>query len=89
MLIKDPLITTDNNDLERRIIEGIINLRSRLLRVGSLPNYESAVGANKPDNIDPSQPKRLALDGFCSKTKIRIVKLAKVYAFDSLMCLGL
>ena len=55
-----------------------INLESRLLRVGALPNYESVVQANKPDWIDPNQSYRLFLSGLNPKNKMTIVKLAKV-----------
>ena len=55
-----------------------INLQRRLFRVASLPNYESVVEANKPDKIDPSESYRFVLSGLYPKTKMTIVKLAKV-----------
>ena len=71
------MITNDKN-LEKRRLEMRINLESRLLRVGELPNYESVVQANHPDIIDPNKSYRLVLEGLNSKSKMTIVKLAKV-----------
>ena len=71
------MITNDNN-WEKRCLEMRINLESRLLRVGALPNYESVVQVNNPDRIDPNKSYRLVLYGLYSKTKMTIVKLAKV-----------
>ena len=55
-----------------------INLQRRLLRVGSLPNYESVVEANNPDKMNPSESYRLALAGLFPNTKMTIMKLVKV-----------
>ena len=60
--MKGPPITTTTN-YKKRNLEVRINLQRRLLRVGSLPNYESE--ANYPDKIDPSQSYRFALCGLC------------------------
>ena len=54
-VIKGPPITTKNSILERRILEVRVNLQKRFLRVGSLPNYESVVEVNDPEEINPSE----------------------------------
>ena len=77
-LVKGPPMITADKNLEKRSLEMRINLQSRLLRVSSLPNYESVVQANKPDWIDPNKSYRLLLSCLLSKNKMTIVKLAKV-----------
>ena len=75
--MKGPPIRNDTK-YERRSLEVRINLQRKLLRVASLPNYESVVEANNPDNINPSESYRFALSGLNENTKMTIVKLAKV-----------
>jgi len=58
--MKGPPIRNDKK-YERRSLEVRINLQRKLLRVASLPNYESVVEANKPDRINPSESYRFAL----------------------------
>ena len=75
-LIKGLKITTDIN-WESRNLEVRINLQRRLLRVGSLPNYESVVEAKDPYEINPSESYRFALYGLKKNTKMKILKLVK------------
>ena len=69
----------------RRSLEVRINLQRRLFRVALLPNYESVVEVNDHGEINPSESYRLALAGLNPNTKMTIVKLAKVSAFDNQM----
>jgi len=38
-----------------------INISKKILRIGSLPNYESVVQADNPNKIDPATPYRFFL----------------------------
>ena len=84
-MIKGKSILTDDNSLETRSLEVRINIQRRILRVGSLPNYESVVQADNPNKIDPATPYRFFLLGLNSKTKMTITRLEKVIEFNSLM----
>jgi len=62
-----------------------INIQRRILKVGSLPNYDSVVQINKPERINPATPYRFYLYGLNKETKIIITKLETVSQFDNLM----
>ena len=62
-----------------------INIQRQILRVGTLPNYESIVQIDNPKDIDPNTPYRFYLEGLNSKTKITIAKLETVSEFNNLM----
>jgi len=53
-----------------------INIQRRILKVGSLPNYDSVVQVDNPDEmINPATPYRFFLIGLNKETKITITKL--------------
>jgi len=85
ILIKEKSILTNDNSLETRNLETRINLSRRILRVGSLPNYESVVQADNPNQINPAAPYRVFVSGLNSKTKMTITRLEKVIEFNTLM----
>jgi len=62
-----------------------INIQRGILKVGSLPNYESVVQVKNPEWINPATPYRFYLWGLNKQTKITITKLKTVYEFDNLM----
>jgi len=62
-----------------------INIHKRILKVGSLPNYDSVVQINDPELIKPGTPYRFYLFGLNKQTKITITKLETVSEFDNLM----
>jgi len=62
-----------------------INLQKRILKVSSLPNYDSVVQIDDPELINPATPYRLYLWGLNKQTKITITKLETVSEFDNQM----
>jgi len=53
-----------------------INIQRRILKIGSLPNYDSVVQLDKPnEKINPATPYRFYLGGLNKQTKIIITKL--------------
>jgi len=62
-----------------------INIQRRILKVGSLPNYDSVVEADEPERINPTTPYRFILEGLDQGTMISITKLVKVIEFDDNM----
>jgi len=79
-----PILTEDNN-LETKTLEVRINIEKKIIKVGELPDYESAVEADNPESIDSATPYRFYLSGLNSKTKISITKLSIVEEFDDNM----
>jgi len=74
--IKGESIKINENSLEKRSLEMRINIQRRILKVGSLPNYDSVVQVSKPNQkINPATPYRFFLAGLSGKTKITIAKL--------------
>jgi len=43
-----------------------INIQSRIVKVSSLPNYDSVVQADMPERINPGTPYRFYLGGLNS-----------------------
>ena len=84
-LIKGKSIYSNDCSLETRSLEIRINIEERILRVGSLPNYESVVEADNPNKINPFTPYKFFLYGLQSKAKMTITRLEKVSEFNSLM----
>jgi len=62
-----------------------INIEKKILRVGSLPNYESVVRIEDPNQIKPVTPYRFFLWGLSNQTRMVISKLETVNQFDNLM----
>ena len=62
-----------------------INIKREILRVGSLPNYESVVQIDNPRKILSATLYRFYLYGLNKNSKITITKLETVSQFDSLM----
>jgi len=62
-----------------------ISIERRILKVGSLPNYDSAVQLNDLELINPATPYRFYLWGLNKETKMTITKLQTVNEFDNLM----
>jgi len=62
-----------------------INIERYILKVGSLPNYESVVQIDHPEKIEHATPYRFFLYGLDSQTKMTITKLETVNQFDNLM----
>jgi len=52
-----------------------INIQRRILKVGSLPNYDSVVQADNPEWINPTTPYKFHLFGLNKESKITITKL--------------
>ena len=78
-------ILNEDNSIETKILEVRINIEKKILKVGLLPDYESAVEADNPELIDSATPYRFFLSGLNSKTKISITKLNIVGEFDKNM----
>jgi len=83
-LVKGPPIV-NGNPYERRSLECRINVARRFFRVGTLPDYASVVEVENPNKINPAGSYRFILAGLNPKTKMTILKLQKVKAFDDLM----
>ena len=63
-----------------------IDIQRRILKVGSLPNYDSIVQVDKPNQkINPATPYRFHLVGLNKQTKMTITKLQTVSEFDNKM----
>ena len=53
-----------------------IDINRRILKVGSLPNYDSVAELDNPNRkIDPATPYRFYLGGLNKQTKFTITKL--------------
>jgi len=53
-----------------------INIQKRILKLGSLPNYDSVVQVDNPNEwINPATPYRFYLAGLNKETKMTITKL--------------
>ena len=59
-----------------------IHLNEKLLRVGSLPNYESVVEIDNPNLINPATPYRVFIYLSNPLNKVSITKLYTVREFD-------
>lgn len=77
-LVKGKSILIDDKSLVNRSLEVRINIQRRILRVGSLPNYDSVVQADQPERIDPETPYRFFLGGLNKGNKMTIMKLETV-----------
>jgi len=84
-LVKGKDILNYDWSLRSRSLEMRINVSCRMFRVGSLPNYDSVVQADKPETIYPATPFRFFLEGLNSKNKMTITKLETVNEFDNSM----
>lgn len=84
-LVKGEEIFSADNLLETRSLEIHINIARKILKVGSLPNYESVVRVKNPNKIDSAINYRFFLLGLRSKTKITITRLEKVFEFNTLI----
>ena len=84
-VLKGKDMRTDDNSLERRSLEMRINIEREILRVGSLPNYDSVVQLESKYKIEPATPFRFFLNGLNRQTKMVITKLETVSQFDNLM----
>lgn len=84
-LVKGKAFRTDANSLDKKSLEMRINIEKKILRVGSLPNYESVVKIDDPKEIEPTTPYRFFLLGLNKQTKMTITKLETVSQFDNLM----
>lgn len=63
-----------------------IDIQRRILKVGSLPNYDSVAQVDKPnEKINPATPYRFYLGGLNKQTKMTITKLQTVSEFDNKM----
>jgi len=62
-----------------------ININKRILKVGSLPDYESIVQIDDPNQIRFDTPYRLFVRGLNSRNRIIISRLEIVSKFDGLM----
>lgn len=74
-MIKGKPILTDDKSLVNRSLEVRISIERRILRVGSLPSYDSIVQADQPESIDTATPYRFFLGGLNKGTKMTIMKL--------------
>ena len=82
--IKGESIRTKDNSLEKRSLEMRIDIQRRILKVGSLPNYDSVAQVDKPnEKINPATPYRFCLAGLNKQTKMTITKLQTVSDFDN------
>ena len=82
--IKGESIRTKDYSLEKRCLEMRIDIQRRILKVGSLPNYDSVAQVDKPNEwINPATPYRFYLGGLRKQTKITITKLQTVSDFDN------
>ena len=59
--IKGQSIRTNDDSLEKRSLEMRISIQRRILKVGSLPNYDSVVQVDNPEWINPATPYRFYL----------------------------
>jgi len=84
-LVKGKDILNYNWSLGIRSLEIRININKKMVRVGSLPNYDSVVKADEPVNINPAIPFRFFLQGLNPKSKITITKFRVVNEFDNSM----
>jgi len=75
----------NDDSLERRSLEMRINIERKILRVGSLPNYESVVEVGDPKMIEPATPYRFFLIGLNSLSKMTITMLETVREFNNSM----
>ena len=73
-VFKGKTIRTDDYSLERRSLEMRINIERQILRVGSLPNYDSVVQIDDPKQIEPATPYRFFLWGLREKTNKMVIK---------------
>jgi len=62
-----------------------INIERKILRVGSLPNYESVIQLDRDYKIEPATPYRFFLWGLNKQTKMVITKLETASQFNDLM----
>lgn len=84
-MLKGKAILTADFQLEKRKLEIRINIQKNVLRVGSLPDYESVVTVDNPDKIDKATSYRFFFSGLNPKTKMILTKLEEVSEFDSMM----
>jgi len=84
-LVKGKDILNYDWSLGNRSLEIRININKKMVRVGSLPNYDSVVKADEPVSIDPFTPFRFFLQGLNPKTRITITKFRVVNEFDNSM----
>lgn len=77
-MVKGMPILTDINEktFVSRRLEVRINIQRRMIRVGSLPDYESVVQVNSPVTINPDIfSYRFFLSGLTGGSKMTIEKL--------------
>jgi len=83
--IKGQSIKNNDNSYEERSLEMRISIQRRILKIGSLPNYDSVVQVDNPEWINSGIPYRFYLWGLSKNTKITITKVKTVSQFDNLM----
>lgn len=60
-LVRGEPILNNKYTLKSRTLEMRINIQNKLLKVSSLPNYDSVVKVDKPEAINPTIPYRIFL----------------------------
>jgi len=83
-LVRGRPIINDDSFLERNL-EMRINIQRRILKVGSLPGYDSVVTVDEPEKIDPTISYRFFVNGLNPNNKMTITKLEKVGEFNDAM----
>ena len=71
--------------MQKRSLEVKIHLQERLMRVSTLPNYESVVELDHQNLIDPKKLYRFFVYLENPQNRVTITKLQKVSRFDEIL----